>query len=75
MNIAAFVWGVHPSSNYRAIHPLTELARRGHLIATFTEEEELTPSDEDLAVDPRGLRRRLHRPLHTAGGRRSSRGA
>ncbi len=50
MNIAAFVWGVHPSSNYRAIHPLTELARRGHLIATFTEEEELTPSDDDLAV-------------------------
>lgn len=50
MNIAAFVWGIHPSSNYRAIHPLTELARRGHLIATFTEEEELTPSDEDLAM-------------------------
>lgn len=50
MNIAAFIWGRHPSSNYRAIHPLTELARRGHLIATFTEEEELTPSDEDLAV-------------------------
>lgn len=50
MNIAAFVWGVHPSSNYRAIHPLTELARRGHLIATFDQEEELTPSDEDLAV-------------------------
>ena len=50
MNIAAFVWGGHPSSNYRAIHPLTELARRGHLIATFTEEEELTPSDADLDV-------------------------
>jgi len=50
MNIAAFIWGVHPSSNYRAIYPLTELARRGHLIATFDEEEGLTPSDEDLAV-------------------------
>lgn len=50
MNIAAFIWGAHPSSNYRAIHPLTELARRGHLIATFSEEEDLTPSDEDLAV-------------------------
>jgi len=50
MNIAAFVWGAHPSSNYRAIHPLTELARRGHLIATYTEEAELTPSDDDLAV-------------------------
>lgn len=50
MNIAAFVWGVHPSSNYRAIHPLTELARRGHLIATYDQEEDLTPSDEDLQV-------------------------
>lgn len=50
MNIAAFIWGRHPSSNYRAIHPLTELARRGHLIATYTEEEELTPTDEELAV-------------------------
>jgi glycosyltransferase involved in cell wall biosynthesis len=50
MNIAAFVWGGHPSSNYRAIHPLTELTRRGNLVATFTEEAELTPSDEDLAV-------------------------
>ncbi len=50
MNIAAFVWGMHPSSNYRAIHPLTELARRGHLIASYVEESELTPSDADLAV-------------------------
>jgi glycosyltransferase involved in cell wall biosynthesis len=50
MNIAAFVWGGHPSSNYRAFHPLTELARRGHLIASYTEEEELTPSDDDLAT-------------------------
>jgi glycosyltransferase involved in cell wall biosynthesis len=50
MNIAAFVWGIHPSSNYRAIHPLTELARRGHLIATYTEEAELTPTDDELEV-------------------------
>ncbi|HXE44068.1 MAG TPA: hypothetical protein VN635_02610 [Conexibacter sp.] len=50
MNIAAFVWGEHPSSNYRAIFPLTELARRGHLIATYYEEQDLTPSDEELAV-------------------------
>jgi glycosyltransferase involved in cell wall biosynthesis len=50
MNIAAYFWGAHPSSNYRAHHPLAELARRGHLVATFTEPEELTPSDEDLAV-------------------------
>lgn len=50
MNIAAFVWGSHPSSHYRATHPLTELARRGHLIATYTEEEELTPTDDELAV-------------------------
>ena len=50
MNIAAFVWGVHPSSNYRAIQPLTELARRGHLVATYVEEQELSPSEDDLAV-------------------------
>lgn len=50
MNIAAFVWGRHPSSSYRAIHPLTEIARRGHLVATYTEEEQLTPTDEELAV-------------------------
>jgi glycosyltransferase involved in cell wall biosynthesis len=50
MNIAAFFWGVHPSSSYRAFHPLTELTRRGHLVATYTEEEHLTLSDEDLAI-------------------------
>lgn len=50
MNIAAFVWGIHPSSNYRAFHPLTELARRGNLVATYTEEEELTPTDDELAT-------------------------
>jgi glycosyltransferase involved in cell wall biosynthesis len=50
MNIAAFVWGVHPSSNYRAIQPLTELARRGHVVATFPEPGHLSPTEEDLAV-------------------------
>lgn len=50
MNIAAFIWGVHPSSSYRAFHPLTELARRGNLVATYTEEEDLTPTDEELEV-------------------------
>ncbi|HEX5146861.1 MAG TPA: hypothetical protein VFV85_07540 [Conexibacter sp.] len=50
MNIAAFYWGVHPSSSYRAVHPLTELTRRGNLVATYTEEAELTPSDEDLEM-------------------------
>ena len=50
MNIAAFVWGGHPSSNYRATHPLTELARRGNLIATYSEEAELTPTDDELAT-------------------------
>lgn len=50
MNIAAFIWGVHPSSNYRAYHPMAELARRGNLVATYLEEEELTPSDEELEV-------------------------
>jgi glycosyltransferase involved in cell wall biosynthesis len=50
MNIAAFFWGAHPSSSYRAIHPLTELTRRGHLVATYTEPAQLTPSDEDLEV-------------------------
>jgi len=50
MNIAAFVWGIHPSSNYRAIHPLTELARRGHLVATYMEDSDLTPSDDELDV-------------------------
>ena len=50
MNIAAFFWGAHPSSSYRAVHPLTELTRRAHLVATYTEPEQLKPSDEDLEV-------------------------
>jgi len=50
MNIAAFFWGAHPSANYRAVHPLTELTRRGHLVATYTEPEQLDMSDEDLDV-------------------------
>lgn len=48
MNIAAFIWGGHPSSYYRAYHPLTELARRGNLVATYEEEAQLTPTDEEL---------------------------
>ena len=51
MNIAAFFWGAHPSSSYRAIHPLTELARRGAPRRRRTpSRSELTPSDEDLEV-------------------------
>lgn len=50
MNIAAFFWGAHPSASYRAIHPLTEITRRGHLVATYTEPEQLKLSDEDLEV-------------------------
>jgi glycosyltransferase involved in cell wall biosynthesis len=50
MNIAAFVWGLHPSSNYRAIFPLQELARRGHLVAEYPEQEHLTPSDDELEM-------------------------
>jgi glycosyltransferase involved in cell wall biosynthesis len=48
MNIAAFFWGAHPSSNYRAIHPLTELTRRGHLVATYMEQEQVNLSDDEL---------------------------
>jgi glycosyltransferase involved in cell wall biosynthesis len=48
MNIAAFIWGEHPSASYRAIHPLHELARHGHLVALHTQEQELTATDEEL---------------------------
>jgi glycosyltransferase involved in cell wall biosynthesis len=47
MNIAAFVWGEHPSANYRALHPLNELVRHGHVVALNPEESQLTPSDEE----------------------------
>jgi len=50
MNIAAFFWGQHPSSNYRALHPMTELARRGNLVATYMDQADLTPTDEQLDV-------------------------
>ncbi len=49
MNIAAFIWGRHPSSSYRAIHPMSEMARRGNLVARY-DIEDPPPSDEDLAV-------------------------
>jgi glycosyltransferase involved in cell wall biosynthesis len=50
MNIAAFFWGQHPSSSYRALHPMTELARRGNLVASYAELDDLKPSDEQLDV-------------------------
>jgi glycosyltransferase involved in cell wall biosynthesis len=48
LNIAAFIWGAHPSANYRAYHPLNELARRGHIIGLYPEDEDLTPTAEEL---------------------------
>jgi glycosyltransferase involved in cell wall biosynthesis len=48
MNIAAFVWGEHPSANYRAHHPLRELVRHGHVVALYPDEDQLTPTDEEL---------------------------
>jgi glycosyltransferase involved in cell wall biosynthesis len=50
MNIAAFFWGAHPSSSYRALHPMTELARRGNLVASYTEQEDLAATDDELDV-------------------------
>lgn len=47
MDIAAFIWGRHPSANYRAIHPLLELTRRGNLVATWDIESQL-PGDDEL---------------------------
>jgi glycosyltransferase involved in cell wall biosynthesis len=48
LNIAAFIWGDHPSANYRAIHPLNELARRGHVIGFYPDEAHLQATDEEL---------------------------
>lgn len=48
MDIAAFVWGEHPSAHYRAFHPLNELVRHGHVVTLYDREEQLTPSDEEL---------------------------
>lgn len=50
MNIAMFAWGAHPSTNYRALHPMTELSRRGHLVAMYGEPEALTPTDEEIEM-------------------------
>lgn len=50
MNIAAFFWGAHPSTSYRALHPMAELARRGNLVATYTEPEDLAASEDELAA-------------------------
>lgn len=49
MNIAAFIWSAHPSSSYRAFHPMAALARRGNLVATH-DVDGLTPSEDELAV-------------------------
>jgi glycosyltransferase involved in cell wall biosynthesis len=49
MNIAAFIWGRHPSSSYRAIHPMSEMARRGNLVATY-EIEAPAPTDDELTT-------------------------
>lgn len=53
MQIAAFIWGRHPSSSYRALHPMTELARRGNLVVSYDIEEPLPAGEEleQLAAD------------------------
>lgn len=49
MQIIAYAWEQHPSSQCRAFQPLMELARRNHMIAVNTRPEELTPTDDELA--------------------------
>ncbi|MGB2711517.1 MAG: hypothetical protein WBC33_08355, partial [Conexibacter sp.] len=49
MQIIAYAWEQHPSSNYRAYQPLLELTRRGHMVAINTSLDELTPTDDELA--------------------------
>ena len=49
MNIAAFIWGRHPSATYRAVAPMTTLARRGNLVASY-ELEDPAPTDDELAT-------------------------
>ncbi len=48
MQIIAFAWEEHPSSQYRAYQPLMELTRRGHMVAIHTTPEELAPSDAEI---------------------------
>lgn len=49
MQIIAYAWDQHPSSQCRAFQPLMELARRNHMIAVNTRLEELTPTDAEIA--------------------------
>jgi glycosyltransferase involved in cell wall biosynthesis len=49
VNIAAFIWSRHPSASYRAVHPMSALARRGNLVAQY-EIDGPPPSDEELAT-------------------------
>jgi len=48
MRVVAFAWGEHPSSPYRLFEPMMELARRGHYVSVYTDEADLTPSEEDF---------------------------
>jgi glycosyltransferase involved in cell wall biosynthesis len=50
MRVVAFAWGEHPSSPYRLFEPMIELARRGHFVSIYTQEEDLTPSAEDFRM-------------------------
>jgi glycosyltransferase involved in cell wall biosynthesis len=49
MQIVAYAWEQHPSSDCRAFQPLMELANRGNMIAINTTLEDLTPSDAEIA--------------------------
>jgi hypothetical protein len=49
MQIIAFAWEQHPSSQCRAFQPLMELTRRNHMVAVNTRLEELTPTDAEIA--------------------------
>ncbi len=49
MQIIAYAWEQHPSSQCRAFQPLMELARRNHMIAVNTRHEELTPTESELS--------------------------
>lgn len=49
MQIIAYAWEQHPSSQCRAFQPLMELARRNHMIAVNTRPEELTPTEAELS--------------------------
>lgn len=48
LSVVAFAWGEHPSSPYRLFEPMMELARRGHFVSVYAEEQDLTPSPQEL---------------------------